>query len=130
MISQLSFSLLAVAAYASAAARPEMLVNSEWLSSHLTDPKIVILHVSADRKAYDAGHIPGARFVSLGDIADDGAVTVRDFAILEAKIPPPISIQPSSQPPKISPFWLVSAGIASVRIDRSPQGSISAIGGA
>ena len=69
MTTRFPLSLLALAAYANAAARPEMLVTPEWLSSHLTDPKIVILHVSADRKEYDAGHIPGARFVSLGDIA-------------------------------------------------------------
>jgi hypothetical protein len=49
---------------------------------------------------------------------------------LEAKIPPAISIWLSSQPPKMSPFWLVSAGIARVRIDRSPRGSVSVFGGA
>jgi hypothetical protein len=63
-------------------------------------------------------------------IASIATVTVRDFAILDAKIPPPISIQLSSQPPKMSPFWLVSAGIAIVRIDRSPQGSFSVFNGA
>src|SRR5258708_1379902 len=63
-------------------------------------------------------------------IASIATVTVRDFAILEAKMPPPISIWMSSQPPKMSPFWLVSAGIASVRIDRSPQGSFSVFNGA
>src|SRR5579859_1432571 len=57
-------------------------------------------------------------------------VTVRDFAIFEANTPPPTSIWLSSQPPKISPFWLVSAGMASVRIQRSPQGSVSVTGGA
>src|ERR1700753_3469094 len=57
-------------------------------------------------------------------------VTVRDFASLEANTPPPRSIWLSNQPPKMSPFWLVSAGIASVRMHRSPQGSVSATGGA
>ena len=63
-------------------------------------------------------------------IASIATVTVRDFAVFDAKTPPPISIWLSSQPPKISPFWLVSAGIASVRVQRSPQGSISVVGGA
>jgi thiosulfate/3-mercaptopyruvate sulfurtransferase len=51
-----------------AAARTEMLVSADWLSQHLNDSKVVILHVSANRSAYDAGHIPGARFVPLSDL--------------------------------------------------------------
>ena len=57
-------------------------------------------------------------------------VTVRIFAVFDANTPPPMSIWLSSQPPKMSPFWLVSAGIASVRVHRSPHGSISVFGGA
>src|SRR3954451_5963430 len=49
-------------------------------------------------------------------------VTVRDFATFDANTPPPTSIWLSSQPPKMSPFALVSAGIASVRMQRSPPG--------
>jgi thiosulfate/3-mercaptopyruvate sulfurtransferase len=49
--------------------RREMLVSTEWLAQHLSDPKIVILHVGRDRGIYDAGHIPGARYVALTDIA-------------------------------------------------------------
>jgi thiosulfate/3-mercaptopyruvate sulfurtransferase len=62
-------SLLAVAAIASAATHPEMLVSTEWLAQHSTDAKLVILHVAPNRTAYDAGHIPGARFVGLHDLA-------------------------------------------------------------
>jgi thiosulfate/3-mercaptopyruvate sulfurtransferase len=51
-----------------AAPHPEMLVSTDWLAQHLSDPKLVILHVSANRNAYDAGHIPGARFVPLSDL--------------------------------------------------------------
>src|SRR4051794_36380802 len=53
-------------------------------------------------------------------------VTVRDFATFDANTPPPTSIWLSSQPPKMSPFALVSAGIASVRMQRSPPGPASA----
>src|SRR3954464_5062035 len=49
-------------------------------------------------------------------------VTVRDFATFDANTPPPTSIWLSSQPPKMSPFALVSAGIANVRMQRSPLG--------
>ena len=41
-------------------AHPEVLVSSEWLAEHLTDPEIRIVEVDVDTAAYDAGHIPGA----------------------------------------------------------------------
>src|SRR3982074_3681874 len=63
-------------------------------------------------------------------MASIATVTTRDFAILDANTPPPISIWLSSQPPKISPLALVSAGIASVRMQRSPPGSVSVFSGA
>jgi len=47
---------------------PEMLVQSDWLAAHLNDPGLVILHVGADRTAYDGGHITGAQFVAWSDI--------------------------------------------------------------
>lgn len=46
-----------------------MLVQSSWLAQHLSDRNLVILHVGADRASYNAGHIPGARFLALSDIA-------------------------------------------------------------
>jgi thiosulfate/3-mercaptopyruvate sulfurtransferase len=49
--------------------RADMLVTTSWLAQHLKDSNLVILHVSRDRKAFDEGHIPGARFVALTDIA-------------------------------------------------------------
>ncbi len=66
LISLIVLPLLTVAA---PAVRSDMLVTTDWLAQHLNDSNIVILHVSRDRKAYDAGHIPGARFVALSDIA-------------------------------------------------------------
>jgi thiosulfate/3-mercaptopyruvate sulfurtransferase len=54
---------------ASAATHPEMLVSTDWLAQHLTDSNVAILHVAANRTVYDAGHIPGARFVPLSDLA-------------------------------------------------------------
>jgi len=53
---------------AAPAPRPNLLVSTDWLSQHLKDPNLAILEISRDRKAYDAGHIPGSRFVALGDI--------------------------------------------------------------
>ena len=48
-----------------AASRPDMLVSTDWLAGHLTDPNVVVVHVSRDRAAWDTGHIPGARFLAL-----------------------------------------------------------------
>jgi thiosulfate/3-mercaptopyruvate sulfurtransferase len=45
-----------------------VVVSTEWLAKHLNDPKLVLLHVG-ERKEYDAGHIPGARYVKLDDIS-------------------------------------------------------------
>ena len=63
-----SLFLLSVAASAAPALRSDMLVSTTWLAQHLNDPKVVVLHVSRDRTAYDAGHITGARFLALSDI--------------------------------------------------------------
>ena len=65
----LFLTLLLASGLLPAATRPEMLVSSDWLRGHLNDPKLVLVHVSATRAAYDAGHIPGARFLPQGDIA-------------------------------------------------------------
>jgi thiosulfate/3-mercaptopyruvate sulfurtransferase len=61
--------MMPLLAAAAPAVRQNMLVTTDWLSQHLNDPKIVLLHVSANRTAYDAGHIPGARFVALSSLA-------------------------------------------------------------
>jgi thiosulfate/3-mercaptopyruvate sulfurtransferase len=48
-----------------------MLVSSEWLAGHLRDESLVILHVGS-QKDYEAGHIPGARLVTLAGISVTG----------------------------------------------------------
>ncbi len=45
-----------------------MLVSARWLSQHLHDKNLVILHIG-DKTEYEAGHIPGAQFISLADIS-------------------------------------------------------------
>ena len=57
------------AALAAPALRSDLLVSTDWLGQHVSDAKVVILQVSANRTAYDAGHIPGARFMALTDLA-------------------------------------------------------------
>ena len=45
-----------------------MTVNVDWLSQNIKDPKLVLLHIG-QKPEYDAGHIPGARYIALTDIA-------------------------------------------------------------
>lgn len=63
------FLALSLVAFAAPATNSDILVSSDWLSKHLADPRLVLLHVAANRNAYDAGHVPGARFVSLAELA-------------------------------------------------------------
>ncbi|MGM0578404.1 MAG: sulfurtransferase [Myxococcota bacterium] len=51
-----------------AAAEPTMAVSTGWLAAHLEDEDVVVLHVDKEAGSYQEGHVPGARFVALGDI--------------------------------------------------------------
>ncbi len=60
--------------------RPEALVSTEWLAAHLADPHVRVLDSSfkqpgitpTARQDYDAGHIPGAVFFDIDDVAAPG----------------------------------------------------------
>lgn len=56
-------------------ARPEVLVDVQWVVDHLDDPSVRLVDVSEQREAYDAWHLPGAVWADweteLGT-ADDG----------------------------------------------------------
>src|SRR6185295_5189171 len=41
-------------------AHPEVLVSTDWVDEHKTDPGLVIAEVDVDTTAYNEGHIPGA----------------------------------------------------------------------
>jgi thiosulfate/3-mercaptopyruvate sulfurtransferase len=61
-------------------AHPDSLVSGEWLASHLDDPHVRIVDASfklpgitpTAREDYDRGHIPGAVFFDIDDIAEPG----------------------------------------------------------
>ena len=48
--------------------RESLVVSPSWLAEHLRDPNLVLLHVG-DKAGYEAQHLPGARFVLMGDIS-------------------------------------------------------------
>ena len=60
--------ILLAALMAFPASAAPLIINSAWLAAHRNDPDLVLLHVG-DKKEYAPAHIPGARFVSLGDIS-------------------------------------------------------------
>ncbi len=39
---------------------PEVLVSTDWVAAHAGDPKVRVVEVDVDTKAYDEGHVPGA----------------------------------------------------------------------
>ena len=41
-------------------AKPEVLVETDWVKTNLGQPRIKLVEIDVDTKAYDAGHIPGA----------------------------------------------------------------------
>jgi thiosulfate/3-mercaptopyruvate sulfurtransferase len=41
-------------------AHPEVLVSTEWVADHGSDPKVRLIEVDVDTSAYDQGHIAGA----------------------------------------------------------------------
>jgi thiosulfate/3-mercaptopyruvate sulfurtransferase len=61
-----AFSLLASPAIAQAPA--PLLVDAAWLAQHINDRQLILLHVGG-KAEYDAGHIPGARYITEEDVA-------------------------------------------------------------
>jgi thiosulfate/3-mercaptopyruvate sulfurtransferase len=41
-------------------AHPETLVSTDWIATHANDPKVRLVEVDVDTKAFEEGHIPGA----------------------------------------------------------------------
>ncbi|HEY7686741.1 MAG TPA: sulfurtransferase [Gemmatimonadales bacterium] len=58
-------------------ARPEVLVSTQWVADHLTDPKVRLVESNEDVLLYDTGHIPGA--VKIDWVADLNDPLLRDY---------------------------------------------------
>lgn len=57
-------SLLAAGTSSASAQSAPVLVSAEWLAQHLNDPNLVVIHAAQQRSDYDAGHVPGARWLA------------------------------------------------------------------
>ena len=64
LLAGLALHAFSVAALSAQAPPPGPLVSGAWLQERLGDPAVLVLHIDARRDDYDAGHIPGARFVA------------------------------------------------------------------
>ena len=58
-------------------ARPEVLVDTEWVEQHGGDDNVAIVEVDEDTTAYEKGHIPGAISIDWANELHD--VVRRDF---------------------------------------------------
>ncbi len=78
--------------------RESMLVSADWLAGRLEDKNVIVLHVAANPKGYEAGHIPGAHYLgwkrlvrTVGGVAnelpplEDLTELVRGFGIERGK---------------------------------------------
>jgi thiosulfate/3-mercaptopyruvate sulfurtransferase len=67
-------------------ARPDLLVSTEWLATHLGDTKIRLIESDEDVLLYDTGHIPGAQKVDwhtdLNDAVERDYVNREQFQAL------------------------------------------------
>ncbi len=57
----------------------EFLVSTEWLARHLDSSGVVVVHVGRRDSAFLAGHVPGARFLSLAAVATTVAGVPNEF---------------------------------------------------
>ncbi len=62
------FLLLSLLVLPAAAQDRPVLVPAKWLEKRLADPGVVILHAGT-KTEYDAGHVPGARFLPFASVA-------------------------------------------------------------
>ena len=87
-----------------------ILVSSDWLSGHLRDEGLVILHVGSE-KDFDTGHSPGARLVTVADIS------VTSETGLRLEVPPMKALEDALRKLGISegPGIIVYAGNDSVQ---------------
>jgi len=63
--------------------RKHLLVTTDWLAKNLQQAKLVIVHVGRGQKNYDAGHIPGARFLDYSALITTRSGVVNELPSVE-----------------------------------------------
>jgi thiosulfate/3-mercaptopyruvate sulfurtransferase len=71
-------------------AKPDVLVSTDWVAEHLTDPKVRIVESNEDTLLYASGHVPGAVHVDwtadLNDPVRRDYITRPGFEALMSRI--------------------------------------------
>jgi thiosulfate/3-mercaptopyruvate sulfurtransferase len=116
----------AAAAPASGAVHPEMIVSAEWLSNHLNDHKVIILHVGEKRSEYDDGHIPGARFLALEDFIEGEDAELPSTEKLKAAFEK-VGVSDDSRVVIYTTAWYPMAGRAYYTLDYLGHGDHTAL---
>ena len=76
-----------------AAAHPELVVSTQWLADHLSDPNLVIVYIGHDEGDYRSAHIPGSRYLAMDKVRHRAHDEVR-----EPNCCHPISSRKTSRP--------------------------------
>lgn len=69
-----------------ASPRDSLMTDSTWLASHLKDPNLVILTLGV-KATYDAGHIPGAQFITMDAVSAPMDHSTMDSSVLSLEMP-------------------------------------------
>lgn len=67
-------------------ARTDVLVDTEWLASHLSDPAVRVVEVDVSPAAYSEGHIPGAVLWNVYKDLKDANYNLVDRAAIEGLV--------------------------------------------
>lgn len=105
---------------------PEMIVSAQWLSEHLNDPKVVILHVGEKRSEYESGHIPGARFLALEDFIEGNEAELPSTEKLKAAFEK-VGVSDDSRVVIYTTSWYPMAGRAYYTLDYLGHGEHTAL---
>lgn len=105
---------------------PEMIVSAQWLAEHLNDPNVVVLHVAEKRSEYDAGHIPGARFLALEDFIEDEDAELPSTEKLKAAFEK-VGVSDDSRVVIYTTAWYPMAGRAYYTLDYLGHGEKTAL---
>ena len=105
---------------------PEMIVSAQWLSEHLNDPKVVVLHVGEKRSEYEGGHIPGARFLALTDFIEGDAAELPSAEKLKTAFEK-VGVNDDSRVVIYTTSWYPMAGRAYYTLDYLGHGEHAAL---
>ncbi len=126
IIALVMFSSSVPAKPADGAIHPEMIVSAQWLSGHLNDPKVIVLHVGRKSSEYESGHIPGARFLALEDFIEGEDAELPSTEKLKATFEK-LGVSDDSRVVIYTTAWYPMAGRAYYTLDYLGHGDHAAL---